>query len=175
VLAPDHTGLTTQEQPTLFWYQSESADVHFELAITDSDHLQHTILDIEQPDAKIAGIKRVNLRDYEIKLAVGVEYEWVVALVVDPGSRSKDTIASGFIKRVEPPATLEGRLATSAPSDRPSIYAEEGIWYDAIQTLAELIGSRPSDRNLQLEEVALLKQVGLTNAAAFIVNQPASR
>ena len=33
VLAPDHTGLTVHDQPSLFWYQSEPADVPFELTL----------------------------------------------------------------------------------------------------------------------------------------------
>src|SRR6188768_2789907 len=35
VLAPDETGLTTQEQPSLFWYQSKPAVASFELTLLE--------------------------------------------------------------------------------------------------------------------------------------------
>ena len=35
MLAPDHTGLTTQEQPSLYWYLSEPAPYPIELTIID--------------------------------------------------------------------------------------------------------------------------------------------
>ena len=35
VLAPDHTGLTTQEQPSLYWYLSEPAPYPIDLTIID--------------------------------------------------------------------------------------------------------------------------------------------
>src|SRR6185503_4124135 len=33
VLAPDEIGVTTQEQPSLFWFQSKPADAKFELTL----------------------------------------------------------------------------------------------------------------------------------------------
>ncbi len=166
VLAPDHTGLTVQDQPSLFWYQSEPAAVPFELTVIEEGKPQ-PLLRVRLPDAKKSGIQHVNLSDYNVKLATGIEYEWVVALVVDPQSRSKDVIASGFIKRVEPTAVLTARLAHANKEDLPAIYAEEGIWYDTVDALLTLTGERPRDRSLQAESAALLDQAGLTKAAAY--------
>lgn len=165
VLAPDHTGLTVQEQPTLFWYQSEPADVPFVLTLL-VDKQAKPVLQVKLPDAKRAGIQRLNLSDYHVTLSPGVEYEWVVALVVDPESRSKDVVASGSIQRVEPSGSLAARLANSSKPDRPYIYAEEGIWYDALAELANLLETQPGNASLRAERAALLEQVGITNATA---------
>ena len=35
VIAPDHTGLTLQEQPTLYWYVSKKVPIHVELTVID--------------------------------------------------------------------------------------------------------------------------------------------
>src|SRR5262245_861665 len=40
VLAPDETGLTTQEQPSLFWYQSKPAKARFELTLIEEDKIK---------------------------------------------------------------------------------------------------------------------------------------
>src|SRR5207247_233074 len=97
----------------------------------------------------------------------GVEYEWVVAMVVDPDSRSQDVLASGYIQRVEPSPALAAKLATAVKSELPAIYAEEGNWYDALDALSNLIEARPDNKDFQIQRASLLQQVGLTNAAAF--------
>jgi hypothetical protein len=173
VLAPDHTGLTVQEQPSLFWYQSQPADVPFELTLLAHNTIQPLLL-VRLPNARAAGIQRLNLAEHNVKLLPGVEYEWVVALVVDPANRSKDVIASGWIKRMEPSPTLRSRLENATAEDLPSVYAEEGIWLDTLTTLSALIEARPKDKALQQGRAALLEQVGLTNAAMYAASQTTS-
>lgn len=174
VLAPDQTGLTIQEQPSLFWYQSAPADVPLELTVI-VDKKPQPVLQVKLPDAKKAGIQCLRLSDHNVKLSTGVEYEWVVALVVDPESRSKDVVASGFIKRVEPSADLSARLANANKTELPSIYANEGIWYDALEALSNELEAAPNDQSLRAEQATLLTQVGLTNAAAYATSSKTPR
>ena len=166
VLAPDDTGLTVQEQPSLFWYQSAPADVPFVLTLL-VDKQAKPVLQVKLPNAKKCGIQRLRLSDYHVTLVPGVEYEWVVALVVDPDSRSKDVVASGAIERVEPSPAVTARLANSSKTELPYIYAEEGIWYDALAALSDLIEAQPDNGSLRAERSALLEQAGITNAAAY--------
>jgi uncharacterized protein DUF928 len=170
VLLPDHVGLTVQEQPSLFWYQSLPADVPFELTLLADNTIQPLLL-VQFPNARAAGIQRLNLAEHNVKLVPGVEYEWVVALVVDPENRSKDVIASGWIKCVAPSPSLQSRLANAPIDGLPSAYAEEGIWLDTLTTMSALIDARPKDRALQEGRAALLEQVGLTNAAMYATSQ----
>ena len=170
VLAPDGVALTIQEQPSLFWFQSQPVDTHFELTILEENTIQ-PLLHVRLPDARKAGIQRLNLTDFDVKLSIGIEYEWVVALVVDQDSRSKDVIASGWIKRVDPSPSLKSRLAGAAKNDLPYLYAEEGIWLDTLAAESDLVERRPDDKLLQQERAALLEQVGLTNAASYAVSQ----
>jgi hypothetical protein len=170
VLAPDSTASTVQEQPSLFWYQSQPADVRFELTILVQNTVR-PLLQVQFPDARKAGIQRLNLADHDVKLAPGVEYEWVVALVVDSESRSKDVIASGWIKRVEPSASLKSQLDNATRENLPFVYAGEGIWLDTLTAISDLIDVRPKDRSLQEGRAALLAQVGLTNAAVYVASQ----
>ena len=51
--------------------------------------------------------------------------------------------------------------------DRLSIYAEEGIWYDAITTISEWIEANPRDNTLRLLRATLLDQVGLPAVADY--------
>jgi hypothetical protein len=164
VLAPDETGLTTQEQPSLFWYQSKPAKASFELTLLEEDSVK-PILQVKSEQSVQAGIQRLKLADHGVRLTPGVEYRWVVALITDPGNRSSDLIASGFLKRIEPSNDLQARLAKASPVEKPGIYAEAGIWHDALASLSDLIDSRPEAQNLREERADLLRQVGLQFAA----------
>ena len=46
------------------------------------------------------------------------------------------------------------------------LYAEAGLWYDALSSLSDLIEATPDNPGLRQQRAALLKQVGLTDAAA---------
>src|SRR5262249_28024530 len=110
-------------------------------------------------------IQRLNLADKGVKLAPGVEYKWVVALITDSENRSKDLVASGVIERIEATPALKEKLAAGDSAARPAIYAEAGIWYDALSSLSDQIEAKPADASLRQTRAELLRQVGLKSAA----------
>ena len=165
VLAPDETGLTTQEQPSLFWYQSKPAAAKFELTLLEENKLK-PLLQVKFERSSKAGIQRIKLSEHGVKLAPNVEYQWVVALVTDPDNRSSDLVASGAIKRIELSAELRARIAGAGPAALPGVYAEAGIWHDALETLSDLVDAQPGDKALRQTRADLLAQVGLKAAAS---------
>jgi hypothetical protein len=164
VLAPDETGLTTQEQPSLLWYQSKPAQAKFELTLLE-ENKPKPLLQVKANGNGRAGVQRIKLSDHNVKIAPGVEYQWVVALVTDPDNRSSDLVASGVIKRVEASADLKGKIAGATPSTLPGVYAEAGIWYDALSVLTDEIEADPGNKSLRDTRADLLRQVGLKAAA----------
>jgi hypothetical protein len=112
-------------------------------------------------------MQRVRLADYNIRLAPGVLYKWSVALVIDAAQRSYDVMNAGTIERVELPNQLRGQLAHANKMTAASVYATEGLWYDTIAALSELIDTRPQDATLRQQRAAVLEQEGLTAAAAY--------
>ncbi len=164
VLAPDDIGVTTREQPSLFWFQSKPADAKFELTLLQESKVNPLVQVTVERSTK-AGIQRMKLSDHGVKLTPGVEYQWVVALVSDPDNRSSDLVASGVIKRVEPTADLKEKIASATPASLPSVYAEAGIWYDALSVLTDQIKANPENKTLRETWADLLRQVGLKAAA----------
>ncbi len=164
VLAPDQIGLTTQEQPSLFWFQSQPKDAKFELTLLQEKKAK-PIVKVSVDRSTKAGIQRLKLSEHGAKLTPGVEYQWVVALVTDPDNRSTDLVASGVIKRIDPPAELRQKIASATPASLPRLYAEAGIWYDALATLSDQIEAQPTDKALRQMRADLLRQVGLKAAA----------
>lgn len=164
VLAPDEIGETTLEQPSLFWFQSKPAEAKFELTLLQENKAK-PIVQVSIERSSKAGIQRLKLADHGAKLSPGVEYQWVVALVNDPDNRSKDLVASGVIKRVEPSADLKDKVSKAAPGSLAAIYADAGVWYDALSALSDQIDAHPEDKALRQTRADLLQQVGLKAAA----------
>src|SRR5262249_51817741 len=122
VLAPDEIGVTTQEQPSLFWFQSKPAEAKFELTLLQENKVKPLVQVMVERSTK-AGIQRLKLSDHGAKLNHGVEYQWVVALITDPDNRSSDLVASGVIKRVEASADLKEKISKATPTSLASVYA----------------------------------------------------
>ena len=165
ILAPDDTGITTLEQPSLFWYQSKPAKAKFELTLLQENKVKPLVQVMVERSTQ-AGIQRLKLSDKGTKLSVGVEYQWVVALVTDPENRSRDLVASGVIKRIEPTADLKAKVAKATPDSLAGVYAEAGIWYDALAAISDRIDADPENKALRQARVDLLSQVGLKAAAS---------
>ena len=160
VLAPNHVGQTSQKHPVLYWYLSRSAQHPMDVRIAEEGNLA-VLLDIRLLPPLQAGIHELRLDDYGITLLPEVPYRWTVRIVNPQGS--ENPTASGAIQRIQAPAGSSTSLVYS-----PERYAQEGLWYDALTALQTLIQSNPGNTDFLNQRASLLKQVGLTEAAAFM-------
>jgi hypothetical protein len=171
-LMPDkNLGLTTSDTPTLFWYVPENAASAAEFILMDDN-------DSEVYKARFrvtgeAGIISLSLPEEAglPPLAVGKDYHWSFALICSTQETSDNSgivYTEGWIQRIEPDAQLQARLAGAAEPDRAAIYAEAGIWQDAIASLAALRRTQPTNALLTTRWNTLMESVGLTTVS----NQP---
>jgi hypothetical protein len=147
---------TVTARPSLFWYID---------AVPAEDHrLIFTMIDEEGIDPVVearlerprrVGIQRIQLADHGVKLEPGIEYEWSIALVVDPEQRAKDVVSTGYIRRVSQPTELELRPPCV------NTYADLGLWYDALEAVSNSIESAPGNPALRSQRSSLLSQAGL--------------
>jgi Domain of Unknown Function (DUF928) len=161
VLAPDHTGLTTSEQPSLYWFISGSTSLPVELTVMDPEGVQ-PILETRLAAPIQPGVHGVRLADHNIRLKPGAAYRWFVTVVPDSDRRSKDILAGGAIERVDVPSDLKAKLATAKKPELFSLYADAGMWYDAVAAISEAIDAAPQDQALRKQRAELLSQVGLS-------------
>jgi len=161
VLAPDHSGLTTQEQPALYWYISKPTSLPVEFTVMDPETTT-PVVEVRLPSPAHAGIQEIRLSDHGVRLTPGVVYRWYVAVVPDEARRSRDILAGGTIQRVLPSAELATKLSSARPEDVPALYAEAGFWYDALAGMSDLIERAPNDPDLQRQRTALMSQIGLS-------------
>src|SRR5439155_3846323 len=91
VLAPDHTGLTVSEQPSLYWFISSPTTLSVEITVVDPRATQPILETRVAPPVQV-GVHRIRLGDHGVRLAPGVASRWYVAMVSASDLRSKDIL-----------------------------------------------------------------------------------
>jgi hypothetical protein len=166
VLAPDHIGLTVHDQPSLYWFVSKPIAHPIELTVIERNAVEPLIEKVVKGPEK-GGIQAIHLADYGVHLRRNVPYKWFVTLVTDPNHRSKDIMAGGIITLVEPPSSLLAKLKVADTNNAPYVYAEEGLWYDALEAISRMIDGSPTKADFRKQRASLLEQVGLNEVAKF--------
>ncbi len=169
-LVPDsNLGLTISGHPTFFWLTPEAPtqgfQLEFRLTEVNSQQLDGPVRYETSFQSHSAGITSLTLPSDLAPLSEGQTYHWYVSLICDPADRSGDVVVDGWIKRVSPEPTLTTSLQQVELVDYPAVYAEAGLWYDALKTLVALKRLAPEDVVLQERWQSFLGTVGLENLA----------
>lgn len=149
-------GKTIAEHPSLWFYVPQHAPATGTFVIRDQAEKLIYEAAVTLPDQP--GIIRISLPSGIAGLEVGQPYHWyfkVYCRSVSP----PDAFVDGWIQRDTLPATLQQQLGSATLSERISLYAEQGLWFDALTAAAALKQSAPDDLNW----VALLQAAGLTD------------
>ena len=166
VLAPNHIGLTVHDQPSLYWYVSKPIPHPIEVTVIEKNAVKPLVEKVIN-GPEMGGIQAIHLADYGVHLRRDVPYKWFVTLVTDPDHRSKDIMAGGLITLVEPSPSLSAKLKVTSSNKAPYVYAEEGVWYDALEAISRMIDASPANAGLRKQRASLLEQVGLSDVAEF--------
>jgi len=164
-LVPEKEALTTAEYPSLFLYMPQHSAQIMEFVLLDQNDREIYKTNIT-PNQK-AGIVRLDLAGFPNlpALKTNQKYHWYFSLVCQLEDRSGDKFVEGFIEKVELDPFLAGELKTATTRDRASLYAANGIWYDALAALYQARQSSPQDPALIKGWADLLKSVGLNEVA----------
>jgi len=162
LLPPTEPVLTAAKYPTFFVALSQTSAKKAEFLLL-SDNKERVVYETTVSLPSQPGIISFSLpTDGTLPpLEVGKNYYWQFLLVCDSEDRGKDVIAEGQIQRVKLSSTVDSELKKASPRDRAAIYAEAGIWYDAIASLAQLRRSSPQDSKIAADWTELLESAGL--------------
>lgn len=166
----DVWGLTTSEYPTLWFYvpytkDMASASAEFVLQDSDDKEVYQTFVSLPTKP----GIISVTVSSAAMPLEINKNYRWFFKVNCS-GKQSVPIYVEGDIQRVQLNTTLERQLATSQPRDQIIIYADNGIWFDALNLIAEQKKSRPEDATLIRDWQSLLSSINLNRN--HIINAP---
>jgi Domain of Unknown Function (DUF928) len=153
--------LTTSRTPTLLVYVPQSTAQSIEIMLKTEDG-NKTLYKTIVPTPSTTGFMRLNLADPTMQgFQANKRYQWSVALVCESEFITDKATIEGWIERVEPTPELTKKLETAKPQDRPFIYAEAGIWHEALQSIDDLRQARPQDQAVAENWRSLLMSAGL--------------
>lgn len=153
-----HLGLTQAERPTFLVYMPQTTAQTVEFSLFDEQ--MNGIYQMSVPVSK-AGLVSIRLPDTAPPLAQDKPYYWTIALACNASDRTEDWVVGGWVEHAEPSATLKQQLANVTAIERVSLYAKQGFWYDALNTLVELQRTQPNNPAAAAAWTQLMKSVGL--------------
>lgn len=160
LLPQSQIGLTLNSHPTFFWYvpQSPATTARFLLMTrNDSQVVYETTLTLPSK----AGIVSFTLPDTVKPLEVGQRYHWFLTINCNPTDRNSNPLADGWVERTAPNTGLSKKIQQTPERDLPNLYADQGIWYEALASLAHMRQTNPTDTSLTASWERLLKSAGL--------------
>jgi hypothetical protein len=164
VLAPQDIGFTSKGKPDVFWFVSGTTDARVMLTIY-TDNPDKPVMEQNLGAITAPGIQRLRLSQFNLELKPRVEYRWRISLIDDASERSSRAIAGGAIQRVEAWPNLLARLKGQPIEEQARIYAEEGLWYDAVELISDSIEAAPADATGKKNRASLMSQVGLAEVS----------
>ena len=156
---------TVDEHPTFWFYvpYSPASLHHVEFVLQDGeDDVYRTLVTLPQTP----GIVSLRLPSTLKPLEVDRNYHWFLKTYFAPQKISALEYVDGWVQRVSLSPTVINRLKATTPQERIAIYADNGIWYDALTTLAQLRLAHPEDATLRVEWGDLLQSTNLTDIAS---------
>ncbi|MFB2836273.1 DUF928 domain-containing protein [Floridanema evergladense] len=119
--------------PTLAWFLPVSPEYKTEFSLYEysSNGTKNLIKKIELKSSP--GINKLSLPKDSPGLTVGKTYLWQVAVLCNENYPSADLVKKAEIEIVELPSNVKMSLdAVKDPLQRADIYAQAGLWYDAL-------------------------------------------
>jgi hypothetical protein len=163
LMPPSNIGITLAEYPTFLFYipdaDLEGVEGEFVLFNENNEKIYTKSVRLKDTD-NIISVELSASPDLP-PLAVGKAYYWVFSILFDKVDQSANSDVAGWIKRVETNSELKHQLETALVQDKPAIYAANGIWYEALASLAKLRCSAPNNLTIASNWESLLQQVGL--------------
>ena len=138
-LAPyGHTGKSANTHPTFAWHvpDADTYPIQFRLyEYTASEGKGKAIA--KTTLSSTPGIMTYTLPSDSPGLTAGQKYIWQVILVCNPNSPSQSLVVGTGIDIVDRPSEIVAQLSnTEDPIAKADIYAEAGLWYDALGEVA---------------------------------------
>ncbi|GJQ58676.1 MAG: DUF928 domain-containing protein [Candidatus Scalindua sp. AMX11] len=166
IIPDDRIGRTVSDQPILYWDLLKPIRNQAEFTLIDNVAV-HPLLEIDLGPKMEAGMYHISLADYGVRLMPCKLYRWFVSIILDPKHRSKDFVLEGGIEFIVPEEPLTKRVSQASREEVPYVYAESGIWYDALAAITGLINDAPDNIQLRKQRASLIEQIGLRDVAEY--------
>jgi hypothetical protein len=171
LLPEKRNGLTLAERPTFYWYVPQTTVKTAKFTIrTDNEQTLFYTIELSLPSE--AGIISFTLPAAAPSLAVNKDYHVYLTVICDQSDFSRNPSVDSWVKRVEPDVNLSQALvkANKDIGKQLRLYADGGIWHEALVTLVQMRCSQPNDLIVKLTWREFLESVGLKNVVSESLN-----
>jgi hypothetical protein len=156
LVPPNRAGITWSDRPTLWVYLPKTSARQMILILKEKDGpSQHSQ---KVPITGESGIVGISLAENAAPLSIDKTYQWAVVLMCKNRLTPNDPfVQSSITRKRSAPIQVSGLLEQAAE------YSKQGVWHDALTTLAQARQAQPQDKTLQRIWQDFLKQpaVGL--------------
>jgi len=161
-------GRTTSAQPTFWFYMPYDLNEDSPVTLSIQDESGNELYQTTFTATTAAGIYGIGLPD-SVELAVDHYYDWYVMVYCnDPLRQNVPNFASGWVQRVSPPGAIDlTEMQTLSPTEQSRIFADELLWYDALNPLAEAHQANSPDTDVEAEWKELL-ELPSVNLSEFV-------
>jgi Domain of Unknown Function (DUF928) len=160
---------TTHEYPTFWFYVPYSLTSEFPAELILQDEEGYTIHQVNVTDSLSStlqpGIVSVALPSTGSPLEVGKRYQWFFKVYCS-STDDMPVFVSGWIERVAPNPLLVNELASVSLPEQAVLYANNGIWHEALTILGELRREHPADPDIAAAWTSLLQSIKLDQIAS---------
>ena len=165
--------LTSKDDPIFFWYIPETiaqsaASLKFKLRDKDAQNTAYEKTIPTPSQSGIISLKLPNSYNGQPLLEAGEKYQWYLVAVCDEDDPSGDTYIQGWIERidatsvpVDSASNLAAALQEASAEKRFSLYAQNGIWHETLETLVKLRHNNPDNAAIRTSWNKLFNSVGL--------------
>jgi hypothetical protein len=134
ILAPrNHVGQTISTQPTVSWFIPDEEPFAMELRLYEQGSDKNFVFLEMLEMTTTPGWMQASLPVTQPGLEPGGRYLWEVVVFCDPNRPAGNLIDRVEMEVVDPPADLAAGIPQAiTPQDQAELYAEAGLWYDAL-------------------------------------------
>ena len=151
-------GKTISAHPSFWFYVAYPVNSYVDFTL--QDEAENEIYQTTFPLDKTQGIISLTLPQDKVFLVTDKSYHWYLNIMCDPED-STDDFVEGWVERVELNPAIHSQLKLAKPLETISIYAENGLWYDTLDSLDRLRKQEPENKAIATIWSDLLQQIGL--------------
>lgn len=164
-------GQTTQAAPTLWFYLPHplTAETRVEFVLQDANDEYIDYISLDGAEVS-AGLISFTVDPAARSLQAGQLYTWTLTIYCDPDQLTAFAFVKGSLNVVALNPALQSQLANAAPLDQAKLYAANGVWFDALNLIADEYQQPSSDDQWASAWTTLLEQANFSE----LISEPFS-
>jgi Domain of Unknown Function (DUF928) len=164
-------GLTGMDHPTFLFYvpYPKTSVVNISFTLQDESNPADTQIvyeNLKLVPTQTTGMMAIVVPKSSPPLVANKPYHWFLTLNMNCTIGQRPIFVDGWVQHKDLERDLNAQINQASAHRKVALYAENGLWYDAIGTLANLRSTKPQDAALNQDWQNLLDSIELGHLAS---------